>query len=142
MVAVRPGRLAEIAHPRLGEPVRVTAGQLSSLAPTFSPDGRTLYVIGQEARGDLQHFDRRVGQFVRYLGGISADFVDFSRDGQWLLYESYPENTLWRSRPDGSQTAQLSFPPPAMTVSKWSPDGQQIAVYGTGGGRQGTSYSR
>lgn len=70
---------------RLGpRPVRITAGQLSSLAPAFSPDGRTLFLIGHEMRGELQRFDPRVGQFVRFMDGISADFLDFSRDGQWV----------------------------------------------------------
>jgi DNA-binding winged helix-turn-helix (wHTH) protein len=121
---------------RADEPARVTAGQLSSLAPAFSPDGRTLYVIGQDARGELQRFDRRIGQFVPYLGDLSADFVDFSRDGQWLLYESYPEGTLWRSRPDGSERTQLSFPPVEAMLSRWSPDGRHIAVFGSDDDRQ------
>ncbi len=116
------------------QPVRVTAGQLSSIAPAFSPDGRNLFVIGQEPRGELQKFDRRIGQFVSYLGGISADFVDFSRDGQWLLYATYPEDTLWRARTDGSQKTQLSFSPLKATVSEWSPDGRQIIFYTIGGG--------
>ena len=118
------------------EPVRVTAGQLSSIAPTFSPDGRNLFVIGQEARGDLQKFDSRVGQFVSYLDGISADFVDFSRDGQWLLYVTYPEGTLWRARTDGSQKTQLSFSPLEAMVPRWSPDGRQIIFHAIGGDRQ------
>ena len=118
------------------EPVRFTAGQLSSIAPTFSPDSRNLFVIGQEARGDLQKFDSRVGQFVSYLDGISADFVDFSRDGQWLLYVTYPEGTLWRARTDGSQKTRLSFSPLEAMVPRWSPDGRQIIFHAIGGDRQ------
>ncbi|MDQ2843154.1 MAG: hypothetical protein M3Y72_19375 [Acidobacteriota bacterium] len=33
-----------------GEPVQLTAGQINSLAPTVSPDGTKLYVIGQQLR--------------------------------------------------------------------------------------------
>ncbi|MGC2803162.1 MAG: hypothetical protein WCA41_15120, partial [Candidatus Acidiferrum sp.] len=118
------------------QPVRVTAGQLSSIAPAFSPDGRNLFVIGQEARGELQKFDSRFGQFVSYMGGISANFVDFSRDGQWLLYVTYPEGTLWRARTDGSQKTQLSFSPLEVMVPRWSPDGRQIIFHAIGGDRQ------
>ncbi len=121
------------------QPVRVTAGQLSSIAPAFSPDGRNLFVIGQEARGELQKFDSRVGQFVSYMGGISANFVDFSRDGQWLLYVTYPEGALWRARTDGSQKTQLSFSPLEVMVPRWSPDARQIIFHAIGGDRQRAS---
>ena len=68
------------------------------------------------------------------MDGISAEFVDFSRDGQWVTYVSYPEGTLWRSRVDGgTQRLQLTFPPLRAAVPKWSPDGRQIAFYDVGG---------
>ena len=95
-------------------------------------------MIGQQLRGELQRFDVRTGQFVPYLGGISADFVDFSRDGQWVCYVAYPEGTLWRSLVDGGDRLQLTFPPMEAMVPKWSPDGSEIAFYGIGAGeRQG-----
>ena len=84
----------------IGAPVQITSGQLSSLAPLFSPDGKKLFVIGQQLRGELQRFDGSTGEFVPYLGGVSADFLDFSRDGRWICYVAYPEGTLWRSRID------------------------------------------
>ncbi len=110
-------------------PVQITSGQLSSLAPVFSPDGHKLFVIGQELRGELQRFDLNTQQFVPYLGGISADFVDFSRDGPWITYVAYPEGTLWRCRVDGSERLQLTFAPNEVAVPKWSPDGSEIAFY-------------
>jgi DNA-binding winged helix-turn-helix (wHTH) protein/Tol biopolymer transport system component len=124
----------------IGTPVQVTNGQLSSLAPVFSPDGKKLFVIGRQLRGELQRFDPRTGQFVSYLGGISADAVDFSRDGQWITYVAYPEGTLWRSRIDGSERLQLTFPPTVAMVPKWSPDGRQIAFFGIGGGKDQRLY--
>ena len=122
------------------DPVRVTAGQLSSLAPAFSPDGHRLFVVGQELRGELQRFDRRTGQFVSYLGGLSAELVDFSRDGNWVLYVTYPESLLWRSRIDGTDQQQLTFPPLEAWNSRWSADGGRILTFLTGDGtRRGVS---
>jgi Tol biopolymer transport system component len=72
-------------------------------------------------------YDRRAGQFTPYLSGISASHVDVSRDGQWVTYVSYPEHTLWRSRVDGSERLQLTYPPMQIAMPRWSPDGKQIA---------------
>src|SRR5271154_3465132 len=126
--------------PSVMDPVQITNGQLSSLAPVFSPDGRRLFVIGQQLRGELQRFDARTGQFVPYLGGISAGFVDFSRDGQWVAYVAFPDGTLWRSRLDGSERLQLTFAPMEAMVPKWSPDGSKILFYGIGTGKEQRDY--
>ena len=40
---------------------------------------------------------------------------------------AFPEGTLWRSKVDGSQRLQLTFPPLRASHPKWSPDGKQIA---------------
>jgi Tol biopolymer transport system component len=52
--------------------------------------------------------------------------VNFSRDGKWVAYVSYPERTLWRSRADGTDRLQLTYPPSRAGVPHWSPDGTQI----------------
>lgn len=116
-------------------PTQISHGQINSLAPIFSPDGRKLFVIGQQLRGELQRFDSSSGEFVPYLKGMSADFVEFSRDGEWLLYVAFPEGTLWRSRADGSERVQLTFAPLQVMVPHWSPDGNSILFHGVGGGR-------
>jgi len=64
---------------------------------------------------------------VPYLGGISAQDVDISKDYQWVAYVSYPERVLWRSRLDGSQRLQLTSLPMQAFLPRWSPDGKQIA---------------
>ncbi|MGI8959018.1 MAG: TolB family protein [Bryobacteraceae bacterium] len=93
------------------EPVQLTAGQLNSLAPAPSSDGKKLYVIGQQLRGELARYDSKSREWVPYLAGISAEFVDFSRDGRWVTYVSFPDSALWRSRIDGSDRLQLTFGP-------------------------------
>jgi Tol biopolymer transport system component len=73
--------------------------------------------------------DVRTGQFVPFLNGISAGELDFSRDGDWITYVSYPDRNLWRSRIDGSEKLQLTYPPVSPVVPRWSPDGKHI-VFG------------
>jgi hypothetical protein len=71
--------------------------------PLPSTDGKKLFVVGQTYRGELMRYDLRSGQFMPLLGGISAEYVAFSKDGQWAAYVSYPEGILWRSKMDGSE---------------------------------------
>jgi Tol biopolymer transport system component len=40
---------------------------------------------------------------------------------------SIPDYTLWRSRVDGSERLQLTYPPMAALLPRWSPDGTRIA---------------
>jgi Tol biopolymer transport system component len=111
------------------DPVPLTSGPMNSLAPMVSRDGTRLYVIAEQLRGELVHYDKPSGEFVPYLHGISAEFVDFSRDGKWAAYVSFPDRILWRSRTDGSERLQLTTPPVQATMPRWSPDSKRIAYF-------------
>jgi Tol biopolymer transport system component len=111
-------------------PFQLTTGPLAYSAPTPSPDGKRVYVVGEQPRGELLKYDPRMKQFVRFLGGISAGELDFSHDGAWVTYVSYPDLTLWRSRMDGSERLQLTFPPMRAALPRWSPSGSEIAFTG------------
>ncbi len=109
------------------EPTQLTSGPLSLSFPVSSKDGRKLFVLGTQQRTELVRYDAQSGHFLPYLGGISADGVSFSSDGQWTAYVSFPDATLWRSRMDGSERRQLTFSPMAAFNPRWSPDGKSIA---------------
>ncbi len=112
---------------RPGKPVRLTNGPLTYSNATPSRDGKQIFVLGTKARGELVRFDIKSQQFVPFLSGISAKEPRFSRDGKWVTYVSYPDKTLWRSRIDGSERLQLTYPPMKVFWPYLSPDGTKVA---------------
>ena len=108
-------------------PLQLTTGPLSFSDALPSQDGSKLFVVGSQPRGELVRYDTRSQQFLPFLSGISASELDYSRDGQWVVYVAYPDYTLWRSRADGSDRLQLTYPPTVAHLPRWSPDGKQIA---------------
>ena len=111
------------------QPVQLTSSPLSLSSPLPSKDGRELFVIGQNFRGELTRYDAKSGQLAPFLGGISAEYVAFSKDGQWITYVSFREGTLWRSKVDGSERMQLTYPPMYPVLPRWSPDGKKIIFF-------------
>lgn len=107
-------------------PARLISGPLRFSAPTPSSDGRRLFVSGEEPRVELLRYDLQARRLDSYLPGLSAGPVDFSFDKKWIAYVSYPDRTLWRIRPDGSEKMQLTFAPAEVYEPRWSPDGSQI----------------
>jgi Tol biopolymer transport system component len=109
------------------QPVQLTSGPVSYFMPAPSVDGKQLFALGSQPRGELQRFNGQTQKFEPYLSGQSVDGVEISKDGQWVTYTTYPEGNLWRSKVDGSQRLQLTFPPMHAGSPRWSPDGKQIA---------------
>jgi len=108
-------------------PIQLTKGPMSFRFSTATDDGKRVFAIGETPRGELTVFDPASGIFSRYGSGLSAGFTDFSRDGQWIAYVTHPDGMLWRSRVDGSERMQLTFPPMGpILLPKWSPDGRFI----------------
>jgi eukaryotic-like serine/threonine-protein kinase len=111
------------------KPIQLTFSPLTLDTPLPSKDGKQLFVVGRTFRGQLVRYDSKSGEFSPFLGGISAEYVDFSKDSKWVAYVSYPEGTLWRSRADGSERLQLSYPPGYAVNPRWSPDGKKIVFF-------------
>ena len=111
---------------RAKSPSRLFSGPLRLSNPVPSSDGKRLFVLGEEPRVELLRYDLQNRRFDFYLPGLSAGPVDFSLDGNWMAYVSYPEMTLWRSRLDGSDKMQLTFSPVRAYEPRWSPNGSKI----------------
>jgi Tol biopolymer transport system component len=104
---------------------------------------RRLFVIGastslsahslQNHWNEAYVYDRKSGEVRPFLPGISAQDIDFSRDGKWITYTN--GQTLWVSRPDGSDTRQIDLSAGGIQLPRWSPDGRQIAFMARQPGR-------
>jgi len=112
---------------RSKQPTRLATGPLLYTAVCPSRDGKRLFVLATKQRGELVHFDSKSRQFLPSLSGISAVEPTFSRDGKWVAYASYPDGNLWRSRSNGSERLQLTYPPMKVNEPRISPDGMKVA---------------
>jgi len=103
---------AGILRKRLGDPVLLTTGPINYFSPVPGLDGKKLFVIGDQPRGELMRYDMKTGQFVPYLSGISAQGVSFSSDGNWVAYVTFPQGTLfllcWSLNRTGRRTGKGS----------------------------------
>lgn len=123
----QPRRFFQLKQP---PPLQLSTGDPLFVIPLQLRDDRTFYAVGTTMLGQLQHFDARSGNWEPHLGGISAEAVQYSRDGQSLTYTTYPGGELWVRRADGSRPVQLTKAPMQVAGGRWSPDGRVIAFMG------------
>jgi Tol biopolymer transport system component len=116
------------------KPVQLTASPMQLHSPLPSKDGKKLFVVGMTFRGELTSFDLKTGKPSLFLGGISADWMELSRDGKQAVYVSYPQGDLWKSNVDGSGRVQLTFGQLKPVLPRWSPDGETILFFDFPGG--------
>jgi Tol biopolymer transport system component len=113
---------------RRSEPFQLTAGPIGLALPFASRDGNRIFALNNSSSGELVSYDAAKDSIEPYMGGISASWCTFSRDGRYVAYSSYPEHSLWRSKVDGAEALQLTRPPLGVWANTWSPDGSRIAM--------------
>jgi Tol biopolymer transport system component/DNA-binding winged helix-turn-helix (wHTH) protein len=111
------------------EPVQLTSSPIRWNTPIPSRDGTKIFAHGVILRGELVRYDAQSSRLQPWLGGISAEFVTFSPDGQVVAYVTFPEGILWRANRDGSHPVQLTDAPWYPLNPRWSPDGTQILFF-------------
>lgn len=108
-------------------PLRLTNGPLLFDGAAPARDGKHIFAIGKKERGEFLRYDVKSRQFLEFLPGISGQDAQVSRDGQWVVYQSYPDLSLWRCHSDGSDGLQLTYPPITVRTPRISPDGKRIS---------------
>ena len=108
-------------------PVQLTSGPVGYRGPVPTRDGRRILVVADQQRSELLRYNASAGHFDPFLGGISAESLDFSQDGQWVAFVGYPDGALWRCRVDGTERLRLTPPSLRVYLPRWSPDGTQVA---------------
>jgi len=107
-------------------PVPFAQGDLFGIA--FAPErSRLLALTEPKERTSFVRFDPNLQDFRQIIPGASGTFLDYSRDGNWVAYVSYKDDSLWLSRADGSDARQVTHPPDEVELPRWSPDGKRIA---------------
>jgi dipeptidyl aminopeptidase/acylaminoacyl peptidase len=112
---------------RRPEPERLTNGSVRYFTPYEDPmDPRVIYSWGLVPHGELMKLNNQTGLFEPYLNRLSAETLDYSPDGQWIAYVTYPGRELWKCRRDGSDRVLLEEGLDT-GVPRWSPDGKRLA---------------
>ena len=108
-------------------PARLTSGPVRFYRPSEDPaDPLTVFAVGDLRSAQAMKLNRQTNAFEPFLGGIAADCIDYSPDGQWIAYVSWPNGELWKSKTDGS-SKELLEDGLITYMPRWSPDASRIA---------------
>jgi Tol biopolymer transport system component/DNA-binding winged helix-turn-helix (wHTH) protein len=113
-----------------GQPVQLTKGPIAFDHPNAMHDSNRIFVIGSHNEYQLLRIDPKTSAKTAMLAESGATDMDFSLDGQWVVYTARENGTLWKSRIDGSGKVQLTAGATGAFAPHWSPDQKQILFTG------------
>ena len=123
-------------------PIPITNGPLDYRAPIVERGGRRTFFIGLNTQSELLRYDRTASIFVPYGAALSiARRVEFSHNGEWIAWIRQDDDSLWRSRSDGTGRLQLTGRPMQAFMMHWSPDGRQLVFMGRQPGKPWKIYT-
>lgn len=123
------------------EPRQITNGPLDYQAPSTAPGGDRVYFIGATSQYELLRAMPKSSTFTTLDQNLSAaSLAQYSPDGKWIAWLNASDNSLWRSRVDGSERIQLTTPLQRIFTMRWSPDDRRLAVMGLEPGKPWKIY--
>jgi Tol biopolymer transport system component len=115
---------------RSDDPIQLTKGPIAFDHPTATAGGSRVFAIGSHNEYQLLRIDPKTLTKTAMLAESGATDMDFSLDGQWVVYAARENGTLWKSRIDGSNRMQLMAGATGAFAPHWSPDQKQILFTG------------
>jgi DNA-binding winged helix-turn-helix (wHTH) protein/Tol biopolymer transport system component len=115
---------------RTSNPIQLTKGPIAFDHPEAIHDGNRIFVIGSHNEYQLLRIDPKTSAKTAMLAESGATDMDFSLDGQWVVYAARENGTLWKSRIDGTGKVQLTAGATGAFAPHWSPDQKQILFTG------------
>ena len=115
---------------RSPEPIQLTKGPIALDHPAAVANGSRVFAIGSHNEYQLLRIDPKTLTKTAMLSESGATDMDFSLDGQWVVYAARESGTLWKSRIDGSNRVQLMAGATGAFAPHWSPDQKQILFTG------------
>jgi len=115
---------------RTSSPVQLTTGPIAFDRPVALPNAGRVFVIGSQSEYQLLRIDPKTSSKTAMLTESGATSIDFSLDGQWVVYAARESGTLWKSRLDGTGKLELTAKATGAFAPTWSPDEKQILFTG------------
>jgi Tol biopolymer transport system component/DNA-binding winged helix-turn-helix (wHTH) protein len=115
---------------RSREPIQLTKGPIAFDHPNAMQNESRIFAIGSHNEYQLLRIDPKTSAKTAMLAQSGATDMDFSLDGQWVVYAARENGTLWKSRIDGSSKVQLTARATGAFAPHWSPDQKQILFTG------------
>jgi DNA-binding winged helix-turn-helix (wHTH) protein/Tol biopolymer transport system component len=112
------------------KPIQLTMGPIAFDHPNAIPNSNRIFAIGSHNEYQLLRIDPRTNAKTAMLAESGATDMDFSLDGQWVVYAARENGTLWKSRIDGTGKMQLTAAATGAFAPHWSPDQKQILFTG------------
>ncbi len=113
-------------------PFQITSQAMDFKRPTISDDGKTIYAIGWQLRGEVVERAPDDQEFhpIDGLKSMSVEQVDYSSDGERAVFVSYPDSHLWQKELADNSATQLTFGTMRVANPQISPNGEMIAFEG------------